>query len=120
PAMGMGFYNFCLALALALFAFALWVRLERKSWRPALFVPIGLGVWLCHASGWGVLGVLVFGYEWHRRKSWRALLATWPLAFPAFPMLLDGAAAGGLSYGPYVLLYKWQIWLRAMRDQVMW
>src|SRR5205085_5960299 len=60
PAMGMGFYNFCLSLALALFAFATWVKLEGWRWRWALFVPIGLLVWLCHASGWGILGVLVF------------------------------------------------------------
>lgn len=119
PAMGMGFYNFCLSLALALFAFAGWVRLEGSPWRWAVFLPAGLLVWLCHASGWGVLGVLVFGYEWHRNKSVRAFLAPWPLLLPAVPMLLAGGAEGGLSFGRNVLSYKTAIWLRALRDQSM-
>ena len=117
PAMGMGFYNFCLSLALALLAFALWVKLEDWRWRWAVFVPIGLVVWLCHASGWGVLGVLVFGYEWHRRWSWRALVAVWPVAVPIVPLLLGGGAKGGLSYGAKVGVFKLAIWLQAMRDQ---
>ncbi|MFA7602653.1 MAG: hypothetical protein WCY29_06560 [Novosphingobium sp.] len=117
PAMVMGFYNYCLSLALALLAFALWVRLDGRTWRWAPFIAIGLATWLCHASGWGVLGVLVFGYEWHRRKSVYAVLATWPLAFPAIAMLLASEAAGGLSYGEDVALYKALVWLQGMRDQ---
>lgn len=120
PAMGMGFYNFCLALALALFAFALWVRAEDRPRRWALFIPIGLATWLCHAAGWGVLGVLVFGYEWHKRKGVGAALKTWPLALPLIPMLLSGGAKGGLSYGPAVGTFKLAIWLQGMRDQNFW
>ncbi|MBW8755015.1 MAG: hypothetical protein JF595_12860 [Sphingomonadales bacterium] len=120
PAMGMGFYNFCLSLALALLSFALWIKLEGHPRRAAVFIPIGLAMWLCHASGWGVLGVLVFGYEWHKQKNWRAVLATWPLAFPIIPMLLGGGAKGGLSYGAAVMLFKLSIWLQAMRDQSFW
>ncbi|HEY0960040.1 MAG TPA: hypothetical protein VGE05_12330 [Novosphingobium sp.] len=119
PAMGMGFYNFCLSLALALFAFAGWVRLGQWRGRWALFLPIGLVVWLCHASGWGVLGVLIFGYEWHRQKGLSAFLAPWPLSLPVVPMLLSGGAAGGLSFGDNVLAYKTAIWLKALRDQSM-
>ncbi|NLA09668.1 MAG: AI-2E family transporter, partial [Microbacteriaceae bacterium] len=33
PALVMGFYNFCLSLAFALLAFALWVRLDGRAWR---------------------------------------------------------------------------------------
>ena len=117
PAMGMGFYNFCLSLALALLFFALWVRLEERPWRWALFLALGFVTWLCHASGWGVLGVLVFGYEWHRRKSPRAVLAPWPLALPVMPMLLGGGVKGALSYGAAYWAYKRGIWLTAMRDQ---
>jgi hypothetical protein len=124
PAMGMGFYNFCLSLALALLSFALWVKLDArppgKMRRWMLFVPIGLAIWLCHASGWGILGVLVFGYEFHKRKGLPAILATWPLAFPVVPMLLSGGAKGGLSYGAKVTVFKIAIWLQAMRDQVFW
>lgn len=119
PAMGMGFYNFCLSLALALFAFALWVRLEGQRRRVYIFMPIGLIVWLCHASGWGVLGVLVFGYEWHRRKALASFIAPWPLALPVLPMLLSGGAAGALSYGNNLWAYRIAVGLRTLRDQSM-
>lgn len=120
PAMGMGFYNFCLALALALFAFAGWIRLEGWRWRGALFVPVGLIVWLCHASGWGVLGVLVFGYEWSRRKGPDAFLAVLPLTLPIFPSLLfAGGAEGGFSYGEKVGTYKFAVFIQTFRDQAL-
>jgi hypothetical protein len=120
PALLMGFVNFGLSLALALFAFALWVRLEGKPWRWVPFVPIGMAVWLCHVSGWGILGVMVFGYEWSRQKSWRAFVAPWPLLGPLVPLLFSGGAKGLVTYGNYFWIYKWAIWKRAMRDQVYW
>jgi len=122
PAMGMGFFNFCLALALALLAFAGWVRLEGWRGRAPLFLGVGLLVWLCHASGWGVLGVLVFGYEWHRRKGLgsrrlAAFVAPWPLLLPLVPQLLTGGARGALDYGGEILRYKVLIWVQALRGQ---
>ena len=116
PAMIMGFYNFCLSVALALFAFALWVKLEHWRWRWAVFLLIAPIIWICHVSGWGVLGILVFGYEWHRRKHWRAALAPWPL-FPPFLLFLAGSANPGLSYGNNPVAYKIGIWFKALRDQ---
>jgi hypothetical protein len=120
PAMAMGFANFSLSLAMALFAFALWVRTGGWPWRTALFVPLGLAVWLAHSAGWGVLGVMVFGYEWHRERSWRALLAPWPL-FPPFLLMLaePGAGSGAVAQGLYgggVLAYKLGIWVKALAD----
>ena len=76
PPQLMGFLNYGLSLGLSLLAFALWVRLEGWRWRWALFLPIGALVWLAHVSGWGVLGIMVFGYEWSRSKTWRAFVAT--------------------------------------------
>jgi hypothetical protein len=67
-----------------------------------------------------VLGVLAFGYEFSRHKSWRAALATWPLAFPLIPMLLSGGTKGVLSYGSKVGVFKLAIWLQAVRDQSFW
>lgn len=117
PALAMGFLNFGLSLAFALFAFALWVRLEGKRWRWAPFLPISVAVWLCHMSGWGVLGVLVFAYEFHRRRDWTAFLAPWPL-LPPFALLLIGGGAGGLlDYGKNAMTYKIGVFLQAMRDQ---
>ncbi|MES2492213.1 MAG: hypothetical protein V4579_02905 [Pseudomonadota bacterium] len=116
PALRMGFLNFTLALALALLAFAGWIALAGRRWRPALFVPAGLAVWLCHMSGWGVLGLMVLGHEWHRQRNLpRAVLATWPLWTPLVPMLLLGGAASGLNWGPDVLAYKKDILVQALR-----
>lgn len=122
PAMAMGFANFSLSLALALLAFALWVRLADKPWRAALFVLIGLLVWLSHSAGWGLLGVMVFGYEWHRSKSWRALLARswrallapWPLFPPFLLMIAEPGAGSGLNYGQGVVGYKLAMWIAAL------
>ena len=61
-----GFVNFALAMALALIAFALWLRLARlgrPGLRAALFVPISVLLWIVHAFGWGTLGVLAFSAE---------------------------------------------------------
>jgi len=116
PTMLMGFSNFSLSVALALFAFALWVKLQEWKWRPALFVPIGLVVWLCHSAGWGVLGVMVFGYEWHRTKGLAAFLAPWPLFFPAIAIASEPGIGGSLQYGESVFTYKFAIWLKAMAD----
>lgn len=121
PALVIGFLNFSLSFALALLAFALWVRLADRKWRWLVFVPIGWLVWLCHLAGWGVLGVLVFGYEWSRQRSIRAILAPWPLAFPALTFLAGaGASSGPLPWGPNVLHFKKLIWSMALRDRDWW
>ncbi len=120
PMMLIGLLNFTLGLALALFALALWVRLDGWRWRAWLFLPIGLIVWLCHVSAWGVLGVLLFGYEWHRqgnwRDLWRACFTPWPLLLPLVVMLLGHGGNGGFSYGDFMWEYKRGIWEHGMRD----
>lgn len=120
PSFLMGFLNFSLSLAMALFAFALWVRMEGSAWRHVVFVPIAFVVWLCHVSGWGIMGVLVFGYEWTRRRNWLDWIPftrPWPLIFPLVPMLAGMGANSKMSYGRWgVLEYKWQILYRAMRS----
>lgn len=116
PAMLLGFLNFGLAQAAALFAFAGWVRLEGKTWRPLVFMPVGLAVWALHVSGWGMLGIMVFGYEWHRKKSLSAFIAPWPLFLPFAALLFGGGTKGLPSYGPSVWVFKWAIWKQSMRD----
>ena len=120
PSAILGFLNFGLAQAAALFAFALWVMLDGKKWRAPLFVPIGIFVWLGHVSGWGILGILVFGYEWSKDKSWRAFLAPWPLFFPFLTLVLGDNPGKPPSYGPAPQLYKWAIWKQAMRGTFQW
>ena len=121
PMMLIGLLNFTLGQGLALWVFAAWVALDGSRWRWALMLPLGVVVWLCHMSAWGVLGVMVFGYEWSRAKSFRSLIAPWPLALPVllmvFSRVLFGAGTSGeFSYGPYWWIYKQAIWLKAMRD----
>jgi len=113
PALALGFANFCLSLALALFGLAGWIKLENRRWRAVLFMPAACAVWLCHMAGWGVLVVLVGGYEFSR-GGFRGALACWPLLVPAFPVLL-GAGGGGISWGEGLIAYKLGIWIKALR-----
>lgn len=120
PSLLLGFLNFSLSLAAALFAFAGWVALEGKRWRAPLYLAVGVGVWLCHVSGWGILGIMVFGYEWHRRRDWTAVLAPWPLLVPLLILLAGGGAGELPNYGPNPEVYKRAIWKQAMRGSLEW
>ena len=67
-----GFVNFCLAMALALCAFALWLRLARTGklrLRAVLFLIIGPLLWVTHTYGWATLGVLAFSAELIRQHD---------------------------------------------------
>ena len=98
--LNFGFVNFALSAGLALLAFGLWLRLGRlgrTTLRQWLFVPIGFLVWLAHACGWGMLGVMVGtaalaeargdGLSLSRAMI-RTLRAAAPLAVSLVPMLL--------------------------------
>ncbi|MES2492713.1 MAG: hypothetical protein V4579_05455 [Pseudomonadota bacterium] len=116
PSLVLGFLNYTLSLALALLAVALWIATSSRRWRAPVFVAIGVVVYLCHQSGWGVLGVLVFGYELAvQRRLWAAALATWPLWPPlALVAMLGGGMAGAIGYGADPLQWKLTNWLLAL------
>ncbi|MFM2300972.1 MAG: hypothetical protein RLZZ84_708 [Pseudomonadota bacterium] len=120
PAMLLGFLNFGISLALALLAFALWVRMDGNRWRAWVFMPISVVIYLCHVSGWGALGILVFGYEWQRSKSIAAFLRPLPLAVPMIGLLAFGGSKQLASYGTHPDVYKWSIWKQAMRGSIQW
>jgi len=103
-----GFLNFMLSMALALNAFALWLRLGRQGrlgLRAGLFVPIGLAITTAHVFGWALLGLLAFAGEIMRvrdngsgfwRALWRGGLSCLPLAPPLLLLLIwrSGDVAG--------------------------
>ena len=113
-----GFVNFALSMALALNAFALWLRLGRLGrfrFRAVLFVPIGFLLWLTHTFGWGVLGVLAFSAELIRehdkRRGWllpwiHAGIHVLPLAPPALLMVLW--RSGGHATGQTGDWFNWR------------
>jgi hypothetical protein len=88
-----GFLNYDLAVSLALLALALWIGWSARPWlRAAVFVPLAFGIWVCHAAGWGLLGLFIGGYELQaaiRAQGWRlaavgmAILRLLPLTPPA-------------------------------------
>ncbi len=105
-----GFVNYAVSMALALNAFALWLRLGRLGrikLRAALFVPLSCLVWLAHTMGWGVLGLMVYGAELVREREagrrWieavvRAGVGCMPLALPLLLVLVwRTGATGGVN-----------------------
>jgi len=128
-----GFVNFALSMALAFLAFALWLRLARlgrPGLRAALFVPISILLWVCHAFGWGTLGVMAFSAELVRqvdmkRPLWKAapytMLHCLSLAPPVLLMLLWRSGAVG---GETAVWFRWKLkkdWiLMALRDRWYW
>lgn len=128
-----GFINFSLAIALALVAFAGWLRLgnnRRLKLRAALFIPISCALWMVHVFGWGVLGLLALSAETVRHRdqgsSWlkSAFHAGIDVSVLALPLLFmiawrSGAPEGG--FGKIVPIWKIYSLISAMRDRwIVW
>jgi hypothetical protein len=124
-----GFVNFALSMALALIAFALWLRLgrqERWALRIALFLPISGLLWICHAFGWGTLCVMAFSAELVRRydatgkfllSGWRTGLHCLALAPPLVLMLAWRSNSGGETFDWFNIEAK-LVWLQmVLRDR---
>lgn len=104
-----GLLDAALAMALALGAFAVWLRLAgRPRTRAAVFVVLSAVICATHPVGWFALGVMIFAAELARQRAveqnsarrdwaecgWRAALACLPLAPSALILLArrpDGA-----------------------------
>lgn len=124
-----GFLNYALSMAFAFLAFGLWLRLGRlgkSKLRGALFVPIGIVVWLTHAFGWGMLGLLAFSAEAVRQHDkghgWimsapRAAFHCLSLAVPLLLMIAWREGAGGQTTD----WFNWDVkgrWIEmALRDR---
>jgi hypothetical protein len=130
-----GFLNFALSMGLAFLAFAFWLRLARLGrlrLRAGLFVPISILLWICHAFGWGTLGVMAFSAELVRqidlkrgffRGGFNTGLHCLALAPPVLLMLLwrSGEHVGGetgawfrwkqkLNWVLMILRDRWEMW----------
>ena len=128
-----GFANFTLAMAFALLAFGLWLRLgrlERDRLRALLFVPISILIFFTHAFGWGMLGLLCFSAEavriHDRGQRWfkagaiaagHAAVMGLPVAFMA---LWRGGTSRQLTYGWFEWSWKWEWIYSALRDRWQW
>ena len=129
-----GFVNFALSMALALNAFALWLRLARLGHlrlRAAVFVPISVAIWICHTFGWGVLGVLAYSAElvrlWDKeRKPVHAVIGAGisclSLALPMVFMVVwrSGDHVGGQTADFFNWRLKWEWTTMILRDRWMW
>lgn len=128
-----GFVNYCLSLALALFGFAAWVRWrEAAAWRAVpLLALVALATWLAHAVGWGVLVLLVAGFElerlWQRRSAALApaladaLLRGLALV-PPIVLTLAWRGDGGalIAWGDDLLVRKAMNWVVVLRGEAKW
>lgn len=127
-----GFVNFALSMALALLAFAFWLRLARLGrlrLRAALFVPISLALWVVHAFGWGTLGLLAFSAELVRQydggrnviaAGYRAGLHCLSLVPPVALMLLWRSDSAGQT-GDWFNWDRKLDWLvMSLRDRWDW
>ena len=82
-----GFVNFALSMALALIAFAFWLRLGAARTGSGCAPPCSCRsrslLWVVHAFGWGTLGVLAFSAELVRQHDQRPQLLHRPACAPA-------------------------------------
>ena len=126
-----GFANFTLAMALALLAFGLWLRLARLNrdrLRAILFVPISIVIFFAHAFGWGMLGLLCFSAEAVRLhdsgKPWfkAGLVAAMHVSVMAVPILFmlfwRSGTSGQMTFGWFEWALKWEWIYSALRDRV--
>lgn len=117
-----GFINYALSMALALLAYAAWLRLHRLGREVAagLWLAVaGAFIWVCHTYGWAFLGLLtgstmlaeVFAARTRPvRAVGRILAACWPLLLPVVPMVAWRAESSGMSMAGWSLPFKFN-WL---------
>jgi hypothetical protein len=124
-----GFLNFALSMALALMAFALWLRLARLGrlrTRAILFVPLSALLWVVHAFGWGTLGVLAFSAELVRQydrghsfisSSFRSAFHCLSLTPPIALVLMWRSEAAGVTTDWFNMERKLDWLSMALRDR---
>ncbi len=122
-----GFINYTLSMALALLAYAAWLRLRRTSgegWATLWLGVAGAAIWVAHTYGWAFLGLLagstmlaeVWAARTHPvRAVMRILGACWPLLLPVVPMVIWRAESSGAAISGWAWQYKFTWILSPLR-----
>lgn len=126
-----GFINYILSAAIALNLFAFWLWCERRRrlhLRTLVMVPAAFLLAICHIYGWGILGLLVFGYELQRfRKEgfgplhscYRAGLYSIVLTGPVLLLIFwrDGSAQNSITIQWFEMKGKFSWIAASLRDR---
>lgn len=128
----LGFVNYVLATALAIWGLWLWIRLtqaDRPIARALVFSIVAMLVWAAHAVGWIVLGAIcaawLLSYNLDRMTVVDAIVKTtiacMPLGLPVVAQLLAAGESGGFQISGFLdfdLMAKWAMML--LRDRWFW
>ncbi len=124
-----GFINFSLSMALALLAFAAWLRLRAGGRERAALVWLGIAgalIWVCHTFGWAFLGLLAGSTMLAETLTartrpvamvGRVLGACWPLLLPLVPMVIWRAGAEGTGIAHSAFYFKMHYLVSALRTE---
>jgi hypothetical protein len=116
-----GFINYTLSMALALLAFAAWLRLRRagaEGLAAAWLGAAGAAIWVAHTYGWAFLGLMagstMLAEVWAARTPphravLRILAACWPLLLPILPMVIWRAGSAGAAVSGWAWSFKF-VW----------
>ncbi|MFM7376634.1 MAG: hypothetical protein ACKO1O_00645 [Erythrobacter sp.] len=125
-----GFINFSLSMALALLAFAAWLRLRARGRDGAALVWLGVagaGIWVCHTFGWTFLGLLAGStmlaevMSTLRQRPFaaagRILAACWALLLPLVPIVNWRAGAEGTGIAHSAFFFKMHYLVSPLRTE---
>lgn len=127
-----GFVNYCLAVAIALLAVALWLRWPSGRYpgrRAVVFASLAIVVWFAHAVGWVLLCAMAGAIELQRRVATREpvgrlLLGTALCCLPllaALPLNMLSPHAGGTAFTGFFRVSNMLKWtLSILRDRWLW
>lgn len=126
----LGFVNYCLGMALALCALALWLAMAPGARRAMIFALIACALWVAHAFAWGAFGLWAFASDAARRRHAgdpltsaiaSAAIACLPLLLPLVLTLLTGGGAAALAPAEW---FNWPLkavsLASALRDHWAW
>lgn len=127
-----GFLNFSLSMALALLAYAAWLRLRKRQ--AAILAHLwlasaGMAVWVCHAYGWAFLGLLcgstslaevIAGRKRPVEAIMQILGACWVLLLPLAPMIVWRAETGGMNVIASSVMVKILGFVWTLRSRWAW